>query len=147
MMDSQLSQDFQIQDLYSMFQVPQQEEEPMDSDRSMESLIHSENNFFPIYNRLEGQMSHLINVVKDRNEETPTTCSTIPDCPSHIDENQESWYLETLTKIQFHHKTLNLTIVNPMTNWQVFISMKLNLNVNVTPIPNLVIQFSSSNLG
>ena len=39
-------------------------------------------------------MSHLINIVKDRNEETlPNTYSTIPDCPSHIDKNKESWRL------------------------------------------------------
>ena len=48
-MDSQFPQDFQIQNPYSMSQVPQQEEEPMDSNRSMENLIHSKNNFFPIY--------------------------------------------------------------------------------------------------
>ena len=46
MMDSQFLQDSQIQDPYSMFQVLQQEEEPIDSDRSMENLIQSENNFF-----------------------------------------------------------------------------------------------------
>ena len=40
---------------------------------------------------LEAQMSHLINIVKDRNEETlSNTCLTIPNCPSYIDENQES---------------------------------------------------------
>ena len=37
-------------------------------------------------------MSHLINIVKDRNEESlPNTCLTIPNCPNHIDENQETW--------------------------------------------------------
>ena len=46
MMDSQFPQDSQIQDPYSMVQVPQQEEEPMDSDRRMKNLIQSENNFF-----------------------------------------------------------------------------------------------------
>ena len=45
MMDSQFPQDSQIQDAYSMFQVPQQKEELMDSDRSMKNLIQSENNF------------------------------------------------------------------------------------------------------
>ena len=30
--------------------------------------------------------------------------------------------LKTLIKIQFHHKILNLTNINPLTNWQVFIS-------------------------
>ena len=39
-------------------------------------------------------MSHLINIVKDRNDETlPNTYPIIPGCPNHIDENQESWYL------------------------------------------------------
>ena len=39
-------------------------------------------------------MSHLINIVKNRNEEIlPNTCSTIPDCPNHIDKNEESWCL------------------------------------------------------
>ena len=43
-------------------------------------------------NRLEVKVSHLINTVNDSNEETlPNTFSTIPDCPSHIDE--ESSYL------------------------------------------------------
>ena len=39
-------------------------------------------------------MSRLINIVKDKNEKTlPNTCSTIPDYPSHIDRNEESWCL------------------------------------------------------
>ena len=46
MMDSQFSQDSQIQNPYSMFQVLQQEEEPIDSDRNMENLIPFENIFF-----------------------------------------------------------------------------------------------------
>ena len=45
MMDSQFSQHSQIQEPYSMFHVSQQEE-LMDSDKSMENLIQSENNFF-----------------------------------------------------------------------------------------------------
>jgi len=37
-------------------------------------------------------VSHLVNTINDRNEETlPNTFSTIPNSPSHIDE--ESWYL------------------------------------------------------
>ena len=66
----------------------------MDLDRSMENLIQSENNFFQSVNRLEAQMSRLINIVKDKNEETlPNVFLTIPDCPSHIDRNEESWCL------------------------------------------------------
>jgi len=70
-MDSQFPQDFQIQDPYSIFQVPQRE--LMNLDRSMENLIQSENNFLHSVNRLEAQMSHLINIVKDKNEETLPT--------------------------------------------------------------------------
>ena len=47
--------------------------------------------------------------------------------------------LNILIKIQFHHKTLNLTNINPLTYWQVFISVKLNLNMNVTLIHNFMI--------
>jgi len=64
----------------------------MDLDRSMKNLTKSENDFLQSVNRLEAQMSHLINIVKDRNEETlPNTSSTISYCPSHIDRNEESW--------------------------------------------------------
>jgi len=92
MMDSQFSQESKIQDPYSMFQVHQQEEEPMDSNRSMKNLIQSKNNFFQSIDRLEAQISHYINIAKDMNEETlPSTCSIIPNCPSHIDRNEESW--------------------------------------------------------
>jgi len=39
-------------------------------------------------------MSCLINIMKDRNEKIlPNTFSTIPDYPSHIDRNEESWCL------------------------------------------------------
>jgi len=67
MMDLQFSQDSEIHDPYSIFHVPGQEEEPMDSDRIMENLIQFKNNFVPIVNRLEAQMSRLINIMKDRN--------------------------------------------------------------------------------
>ena len=83
-----------------------------------------------------------------RNKETlPTQYLTIPNTSNHVNESQKSWNLEDfLAKIQFHHKTLNLTNTNPLTNWQVFILMRLNLIMNVNPIPNLVIQFSFLNL-
>ena len=60
----------------------------------MKNLIQSKNNFLQSINRLEAQMRRLINIVKDRNEKTlPNTFLTIPNCPSHIDRNQESWCL------------------------------------------------------
>ena len=44
-------------------------------------------------------MSHLINIVKDMNEETlPNTFLTIPDCSSHLDRNQKSWCLRDLNQ-------------------------------------------------
>jgi len=93
-MDSKFSQNFQIQDPYSIFQVPQQQEEPIDSERSMKNLIQFENNFLQSINRLEAQISRLINIVKSRNGKTlPNTSSTISNCPNQIDRNQESWCL------------------------------------------------------
>jgi len=60
----------------------------------MKNLIQSKNNFLQSVNRLEAQMRRLINIVKDRNEKTlPNTSLTIPNFPSHIDRNQESWCL------------------------------------------------------
>ena len=53
-----------MQDPYSMFQVPQQEEEPIDLDRSMKNLIQSENNFFQSIDRLKAQLSCYISIVR-----------------------------------------------------------------------------------
>ena len=114
----------------------------MDLDRSMENLIQSENNFNQSVNRLEAQMSRLLNIMKQRNEKTlPNTCSTIPDCPNYIDKNEESWCPGDFDQDSISPHKLELDQYQPFDNWQVFISMKLNLNVNVTPIPNFVIQF------
>ena len=56
--------------------------------QSQKDYIQSQNNSF---NRLEAQMSRLINRVNDMIEETlPITFSIISDCPNHIDKNQES---------------------------------------------------------
>ena len=63
----------------------------MDLGRSMKNLIQFENDFFQSINRLEAQMSRFINTVKDMNGKTlPITCSTIPNCLSHINKYQES---------------------------------------------------------
>ena len=64
----------------------------------MEFMIQSQNDCsqtdcLKSLNSLEVKVSHLVNTINDRNEETlPNTFSTTPDSPSHIDE--ESWYLE-----------------------------------------------------
>jgi len=63
----------------------------MDTDSCMKNLIQSENNFNKSVNRLEAQISYLINIMKEKNEKTlPNICLTIHDCPSHIDKNEES---------------------------------------------------------
>ena len=59
MMDLQSHQNFQIQDPYSMFQVPQQKEEPTNLGKSMKPMIQSQNNCF---NRLEALMGQLNNI-------------------------------------------------------------------------------------
>jgi len=55
-------------------------------------------------------MSHYINIVKYKNEETlPNTYSTILDWPSHIDRNEECWCLEDFDQdsISSHKFELN----------------------------------------
>jgi len=113
--DSKSHQNFQITDPYSMFQ-----EEHTDLEKSIEFTIQFQNDLLDI---IETRLSRLENM--HRNKETLRIKSlTILNTSSHTDENQESWYLEdfdqdsisSLTKIQFHHKTLNLTNINPLTN-------------------------------
>jgi len=58
----------------------------------MKDLIQFQNNFTQSINRLVAQMSHLVNMMNDRNEKTlPTTLLTYLDFNSRIDRNQESW--------------------------------------------------------
>ena len=49
-----------------------------------------------------------------RNEETfPTQSLTIPDTSSHIDENQESWYLEDFDQDSISPENLELDQYQP----------------------------------
>ena len=111
----------------------------------MEDLIQSKNNVIQSLNRLEVKVSHLVNTINDRNKKTLlNTFSTILILLAIPTKNHG--ILKILTNIQFHHKIMNLTNINPLTNWQVFISIGLNLNMNVTLISNIVIQFHFLNL-
>ena len=75
--------------LLYFFQVPQQEEEPMDLDRIMKNLIQSDNYFSQSLNMIEVRLSRLENI--RMNKKTLSTQSlTIPDTSNHIEENQES---------------------------------------------------------
>ena len=111
----------------------------------MKNLIQSGDNVTHSIDRLEEKVSRLVNTINDRNEKTlPNTFLTISDSPAILMKNHD--ILEILTKIQFHHKTFNLTNSKPLTDWQVLISIGLNLKMNVTPIFNVVIQFHFLNL-
>ena len=74
MLDSQSHQDFQIQYPYSIFQVPQQQEESTDLEKSIESMIQFQNDYIlsqnDSFNRLTAQMGHLVNTINVRNEKT-----------------------------------------------------------------------------
>ena len=79
----------------------------------METMIQCQND--PL-DMIEERISGLENM--RRNKETlPIQFLTIPNTSNHIDEKQESWYLEDFDKIQFHHKILNLININPLINW------------------------------
>jgi len=74
-------------------------------------MIQEQNSFTQFVDRLEERISQLKNMYK--NEETLLTQSlTIQDFPNHIDMDQDPGVLETSTKIQFHHTSLNLTNIN-----------------------------------
>ena len=82
-----------IQDPYFNFQVPPQQEVLVDFEESMKCMIQSEDSFTQSIDMIEARLSRLKNM--HMNEETlPPQSLTIPKTSSHIDGNQESWYLE-----------------------------------------------------
>jgi len=83
--------------------------------QSQNDCIQSQMDCLKSLNKLEAKVSHLVNTINDRNEKTlPNKFLTTPNSSSYIDE--ESWYLGDFNQEQFHHKTLNLTNINPLTN-------------------------------
>jgi len=108
----------------------------MDSDRNMENLIQTENNFFQSIDRLEAQMSRYINIVKDRNEETlPNICSTIPDCPNHIDRNEESWCLRDFDQDSISSHKLKLDQFQSLDKLANFSFNEIELECECDPDP------------
>ena len=102
--DSKSRQNFQITDPYSIFQ-----EKHADLEKSMESMIQFQND--PL-DMIEVRLSRLENM--RRNKETlPTQSLTILDTLTILMKIKNHGILKTLTKIQFYHKTLNLTNINP----------------------------------
>jgi len=140
--DSQFPQDFQIQDPYSIFQVSQQEEELTDLEKSMECMIQSQKDYIQSqngsFNRLEAQMSHLINRVNDKNEETlPITFSTIPDWPSHIDRKQESLCLGDFNQDSMSSHHFELDQYQSIDKLASFYFNKIELKHECDPDPQL----------
>jgi len=81
-------------------------------------------------------MSRLINIVKDRNEKTlPNTCSTIPDCPSHINENQESWCLGDFDQDSISPQNLELDQCQPIDKLASFHFNEIELECEYDPNP------------
>jgi len=114
----------------------------MDSDRSMKNLILSEDNFFQSIDRLEVQMSHYINIVKDRNEKTlPNTCLTIPDCPSHFDRNEESWYLRDFDQDLISSHKFKFDQFQTLDKLVTVLFNDIELECECDLIPKLMIQF------
>ena len=55
--------------------------------QSQNDYIQSQTDCLKSLNKLEEKVSHLVNTIDDRNEETlPNTFSITPYSPSHIDE-------------------------------------------------------------
>ena len=83
--DSKSHQSLQIQDSYSIFQVPQKEEHT-DLEKSTESMIQFQSDPF---NMIEAKLNRLENMC--RNKETfPTQSLIIPNTSNHVDEHQKS---------------------------------------------------------
>jgi len=102
--DSIIPKNFQIQDPYSIFQVLPQQEESSDFDKSMKYMFQGQNSFTQSINRLEAQMSHLVNTMKDRNGKLYLIHYWLfLILLAILIKTKNHGVLETLTKIQFLH--------------------------------------------
>jgi len=126
--DSKSHQNFQITDPYSMFQ-----EEHADLEKSIESMILFQND--PL-DMIEAKLSRLENM--RRNKETlPTQSLTIPNISSHIDENQESWYLEDFDQDSILTQNLELDQYQPIDELASFHFNEIELDYEREPDPQL----------
>ena len=135
--DSKSSQNFQVTDPYSIFQ-----EEYVDLEKNMESMIqfHSD----PL-DMIEAKLSRLENT--RRNKETlPAQSLTIPNTSSHINENQESWFLEDFDQDSIWAQNFELGQYQTIDELASFHFNEIELDYECEPDPNFVIQFSFSNL-
>jgi len=123
---------------YSIYQ-----EEHTNLEKSMEFMIQFQSD--PL-DMIEVRLSRLENIC--RNKKTlPTQSLTVPDISSHIDENQESWYLEDFDQDSISLQNLELDQYQPIDKLTSFHFNEIeHLIVNVNPIPNFMSQFISLNL-
>jgi len=117
---------FQITDPYSIFQ-----EEHANLEKSMESMIQFQND--PL-DMIEARLSRLKNI--RRNKETlPSQSLTILDTSSHIDENQESWYLEDFDQDSISPQNLELDQYQPIDKLASFHFNDIELDYECEPDP------------
>ena len=87
-------------------------------------------------NKLEAQMSYLINTINDRKDETlPTHFLTIPDSPSHVDRNLESWCLRDFNQDLISPRHLELDKYQYFDKLASFSFNKIELDCECEPDP------------
>ena len=91
-------------------------------------------------------MSHLINTVNDMNEKILlNTFSTIPDGPSPIDRNQESWCLGDFDQNLISSHQFDLDQSQTFDQLASFHFNEIELDCECESIPSFVIQFQFLN--
>ena len=124
---------------------PQQDEEPIDLEISIEVMIQSQNNFNKCNNRVEVEMSQFFNLTNDKNEKAqPNQLLTIPDISKAIDLTQESWYSESFNQDSVSSQPLELdqyqSFENHINNLTSYHFSEIKLEHECDPEP----QFSNS---
>ena len=81
-------------------------------------------------------MSHLLNIMRQKNEKTlPNKYSTILDCPSHIDNNEESWCHGDFTQELISSHRLELDQFQAMGKLASFSFNEIELECECDPNP------------
>jgi len=94
-------------------------------------MIQCQNDLFDM---IEVRLSRLKNM--SRNKETlPTQYLTIPDTSSHIDENQESWYLEDFDQDSISPENLELDQYQPIDELASFHFNEIEFDYEYEPNP------------
>jgi len=127
----------QVQDPYSIFQVSPQQEEPIDLEKSIEYIIQSQNSLNQSINMLEPQLRRWVNANDKKKKTLPTQSLIILDTFSHIDENQESWYLKDFDQDSILPQNLELDQYQVIDKLVSFHFNKIELEHECNPGPQL----------